>query len=68
MSAGRQLFRKTEIARACKGVAEVGLGITKVTITREGAIEIETGPPTAPAGNASNEWTDWTPTDGKTAA
>jgi hypothetical protein len=68
MSAGRQLFRKTEIARACKAVVENGLCVTKVTIS-EGKIEIETGPPTAPAGNANDdEWTDWTPTDGKTAA
>jgi hypothetical protein len=68
MSAGRHLFRKTEIARACKAVAEIGLGVNKVRITPEGEIKIETGPPTAPAGNANDEWTDWTPTDGKTAA
>ena len=57
MSKAKHIFRKAELTRACRAVSDAGLGVSKVKITLQGEIEIETGPPTAPAGNANDdEW------------
>jgi hypothetical protein len=73
MSHGPSTFRVTDVKRAVQGCQSAGLTIGRVEVDREGKIVIVPGqseaePPTAPAENANDEWTDWTPTDDKTAA
>ena len=68
MSKGKHLFKKTELARAVRGVQELRLPVKCVRVTSEGDIELEIGAPQLKDSATANEWTDWVPTDGKTAA
>jgi hypothetical protein len=68
MSKGRHLFKKTDLARVVRGVRELDLPVKCVRITADGQIEVEIGASQAQASATANEWADWNPTDGKTAA
>ena len=56
MSKGKQLFRETELTRAIRAAKKEGLSVSKFKINSQGEIEVEVGPPTAPADNAADEW------------
>jgi hypothetical protein len=56
MPKGSLAFKETEVSRAIRGVRKGGENVRKIKITKQGEIEIETGPPTAPAGNDDDEW------------
>jgi hypothetical protein len=57
MSRGKQVFRRNEVTRALRSAEEAGFLVKKLRITKEGDVEVEVGPPTAPAETAAaDEW------------
>ena len=69
MSRTKHAFKETDVSRALRAVQKAGMNASSVKITKAGEIEVEiTGRPQAQDSPPASEWTDWTPTDDKTAA
>ena len=56
MSKGKYRFKKTDLARAVRGVQELHLPVKCVRIAADGQIEVEIGAAQAPEIVAADEW------------
>jgi hypothetical protein len=57
MSSGPSVFKKTDVARACRAVIAAGLQVTRVEISKTGVITIVPGKPEGTT-TANNPWDD----------
>jgi hypothetical protein len=48
VSKGNHAFKETDVARAIRAAKKGGMNVGKLKITKQGEIEIEAAPPSAP--------------------